>query len=72
MSGLAENIEKQSVFGLAWVAKRLGISPFTLRRLADAGHVKTIYLGGRRMVRLEELVRIETYGCGGRKNRAAK
>jgi hypothetical protein len=66
------DIAEQSVFGLSQTAKRLGVSLDTARRAADRGYLRTIWVLGRRMVPLGEIVRAETQGLGpGRKKRAA-
>jgi hypothetical protein len=60
--GLSVILNETSLASLKASATRLGISIAAFRRLADAGYIRTIYLGGRRMVPIAELKRIETEG----------
>ncbi|HXE90485.1 MAG TPA: hypothetical protein VNK82_05915 [Terriglobales bacterium] len=45
-------------------AATLGVSPFTLRRLAARGEVKLINIGGRRLISTAECARIAREGAG--------
>ena len=49
--------------------ERWGGSPsiWTLRRLAESGEVRTVNIGARRFVPLEEVLRIEHFGLGQRR-----
>jgi excisionase family DNA binding protein len=42
----------------------LGVSTFTLRRLADKGLLKTINIGSRRLISGEEIERLAREGAG--------
>lgn len=53
-----------SLIGLAEASRVLGVSIFTLRRLADAGAIKTVNVGARRLVPAGELERISQQGAG--------
>ena len=44
------------------VAHRWGVSPFTVRRQADAGEIQTIFIGSRRLVPIREVKRVEKQG----------
>jgi excisionase family DNA binding protein len=58
----------RTLFGFAELAARWNVSKDTLRRAAEAGHMKTVYLGGRRLIPITEVTRVESEGLGrGRK-----
>jgi excisionase family DNA binding protein len=63
-------MESTRLIGLADAARELGVSVFTLRRLALAGELKTVTVGARRLVPLSEVERVVTTGAG--KPRARK
>jgi len=54
----------QSLFGIAEVAARLGVSPFTIRRLINSGKLHSVTVGTRRLVPLDEILRAEQGGVG--------
>jgi hypothetical protein len=73
MHNMAIQQEEQQMFGFAHVARRWGVSPDTVRRLAESGYLHAIYIAGRRLVPLAEVLRVELVGVGkGRKRAAAK
>jgi excisionase family DNA binding protein len=41
----------------------LGISIFTLRRLIDSGAIRSVKVGARRLVPVEEIERVATHGA---------
>jgi predicted site-specific integrase-resolvase len=50
-------------------ARILGVSIFTVRRLADAGFLKTVYVASRRLIPIGELERAIAMGAGKRRIR---
>ena len=63
--GLNEMIqtrEQRRAFGIGEFATMFGISKDAAKRLAKTDVLKTIMLGGRRLVPLSEVLRIEQYG----------
>jgi hypothetical protein len=62
----------QTLFGFGRLSIRWEVSKDTLRRKADADELKTIYLAGRRMVPLSEVLRVEKEGLGSGRKRASK
>jgi hypothetical protein len=54
--------EQRRAFGLGEFAMAFGISKDAAKRLAKSGILKTIMLGGRRLVPMSEIMRIEQYG----------
>lgn len=62
---------RQQVLGFLFeeLAKRWEKSPFTVRRLADNGLLRTIAIGGTRYVPFEEVKRAETEGAGNPRKR---
>ena len=65
----AVGVQTQTLFWIPQCAARWGVSKDTVRRAADAGYIKTIYLGGRRLIPLSEVRRIEAEGFGTPRNR---
>jgi excisionase family DNA binding protein len=63
MSVLQATILK-TLFGIGETAQRFGISKDSLRRASDAGEIRTVTLGGRRLIPLAEIERIERDGFG--------
>lgn len=45
-------------------AEVLGVSVFSLRRLIDAGEMKSVTIGARRLVPVAEIERVATQGAG--------
>jgi excisionase family DNA binding protein len=60
-----------NLVGLAEASRFLGVSIFTLRRLADAGAIKTVNIGARRLVPAAELERVTQQGAGAPRTRRA-
>jgi len=58
-----------NLIGLAEASRILGVSVFTLRRLADAGAIKTVNVGARRLVPASELERVSQHGAGAPRTR---
>ena len=54
--------EQRRAFGLGEFANMFGISKDAAKRLAKTDVLRTIMLGGRRLVPLSEILRIEQYG----------
>ena len=54
--------EQRRAFGLSEFAAMFSVSKDAAKRLAAAGVLKTIYLGGRRLVPLSEVLRVEEHG----------
>jgi len=53
-----------TLIGIAEAAKQLGVSVFTVRRLADAGQIRTVNVGARRLVPIAEVERVSEQGAG--------
>ena len=45
-------------------AKQLGVSPFTVRRLIDAGELKAVNVGARVLIPMSEIERVMVHGAG--------
>jgi len=52
------------LIGMADAARQLGVSIFTVRRLADGGELKTVTLGARRLIPVAEIERVVAAGAG--------
>lgn len=63
---------ERTCFDFPSVAARYGVSKDMLRRLAEAGDLKTIYIGGRRLIPLSEVLRVESEGIGAPRKRGWK
>ncbi|HTM12906.1 MAG TPA: hypothetical protein VL127_08335 [Bryobacteraceae bacterium] len=64
--------ENQTLFGFGELSKRWVVSTDTLRRAAEAGDLKTIYLAGRRLIPVDEVQRVEREGMGHGRKRTAR
>jgi excisionase family DNA binding protein len=53
-----------NLIGVAEAARLLGVSTFTIRRLANAGALKTVNIGARRLVPSTEVERVAATGAG--------
>jgi excisionase family DNA binding protein len=53
-----------TLLGISEVAKTLGVSHFTIRRLINAGEIKAVSIGTRRLVPTSEVERIASQGAG--------
>jgi excisionase family DNA binding protein len=53
-----------TLIGVAEAARLLGVSTFTIRRLANAGALKTVNVGARRLVPSSEVERVAATGVG--------
>jgi hypothetical protein len=61
--------ERPLGFSIDDLAERWGMSPFTIRRLIDGDHLRTITIGARRLIPAEEVRRAEVEGCGAPRKR---
>lgn len=50
--------------GIGEVAKLLGVSHFTIRRLIDGGHIRAVNIGTRWLIPNAEIERVLTNGAG--------
>jgi hypothetical protein len=64
--------QQQTLFGFSQLAERWDVSKDTLRRAAEAGDLKTIYLAGRRLIPVAEVLRVEREGLGKGRRRGWK
>ena len=53
-----------NLIGVAEAARILGVSTFTVRRLANAGALRTVNVGARRLVPFSEVERVVANGAG--------
>lgn len=44
-------------------AQALGVSPFTIRRLMEAGSLRSVYVGKRRLIPQTEVEKVLAHGC---------
>jgi excisionase family DNA binding protein len=58
--------------GLAEAAKVLGVSIFTVRRLAEAGEIRVVNVGARRLISLTEIEKVIRHGAGKPRRRAGR
>jgi len=59
------HIEEDSLVSVVEVAKRLSVSPYTVRRLIEAGEIRAVRVGKRILIATSEVDRIIEHGCGG-------
>jgi hypothetical protein len=64
--------EPRRAFGIGEFAGMFGVSKDAVKRLAMAGTLHTIMLGGRRLVPLSEALRVEQHGLPLPSGRARK
>ncbi len=57
------------LMGLDRASKALGVSIYTLRRLAAAGKLPVVYIGGRVMVSSKTIARAQQEGVGEKRKR---
>ena len=57
-------MSEQTLYGFSETGKRWGVSPWTVRRAAERGELKTVNIGARRMIPLSEIRRVEEAGIG--------
>lgn len=50
--------------GFPGTAVQVGVSTYTLRRLADKGYLRTVTIGARRLIPAEEVERLVREGAG--------
>ncbi len=58
--------------GLDEAAQLLGVSTPTLRRLVDCGAIRSVNIGARRLISMEEIQRVASEGAGKRRARKAR
>ncbi len=54
----------KSLLGIQEFAEAVGVSTFTVRRLIEAGKIRNVSVGTRRLIPATELERIVTEGVG--------
>jgi len=64
--------EERTMIAFAPLGDRWGVSTDTVRRLADDNYLRTIYIAGRRLVPMEEVLRAEMVGVGRGRKRVGK
>jgi len=57
---------------VTFAATRLGVSPFTVRRLIDAGAVRAVHVGARILIPVAEIDRVVSEGAGRPRTRKAR
>jgi excisionase family DNA binding protein len=57
-------VKQVSFLSYQQMAETLGVSVYTVRRLVDAGDIRAINVGARRVISSDELSRISTQGVG--------
>ena len=55
---------RSSLSSISATAERLGVSPFTVRRLVQAGALKSVRIARRVMIPDVEINRAVQHGCG--------
>ncbi len=50
--------------GIAEAARELGVSPYSVRRLIKAGHIRSVTIGARRLIPVVEIERVCREGVG--------
>ncbi len=53
-----------SLKSVSYASKRLGVSPFTIRRLIDTGALKAVHVGARVLIPTAEIERVVERGAG--------
>jgi excisionase family DNA binding protein len=53
-----------SLQGIKEAAQQLGVSPFSVRRLIASGCIRSVTIGARRLIPVEEVLRIGREGAG--------
>jgi excisionase family DNA binding protein len=64
MKELVQRRDLRRAYGIREFAELFGISKDTAVRAANRGDLRTIYLGGRRLVPISEVDRVEREGLG--------
>ncbi|MGB9072517.1 MAG: helix-turn-helix domain-containing protein [Terriglobales bacterium] len=57
----------RTAFGVSEVARRWGVSVFTIRRFVQRGLLRSFNVGSRKLITTAELARVEKHGLGPRK-----
>jgi excisionase family DNA binding protein len=60
------------LIGLEEAARLLGVSVFTIRRLADAGEIRVVNVAARRLISFAEIERIKLHGAGSARRRSTR
>ena len=63
---VASMSKNEQLFGIAHGALTMGVSKDTVRRLADKGEIRTVYVGARRLIPASEIERVISLGAGPR------
>jgi hypothetical protein len=58
---------QRTMFSIDECALRWGVSSFSVRRRADAGQIRTVFIGARRLISAEEVARVEAQGTNDRR-----
>lgn len=66
---MTSGLTARRAVGFSEFAEMFGISRDAAKRLAKNGLLRTIYVGGRRLIPMAEVERVEQQGVGGRKAR---
>jgi len=64
--------QAQTLFSFSQLSERWNVSKDTLRRAAETDDLKTIYLAGRRLIPVAEVLRVEREGLGNGRKRGWK
>ncbi len=59
---MSSNVVERAVFGIAELSERWRVSHFTVRRAINSGALRSITIGTRRLVPVEEVERVEREG----------
>ncbi|HTR22718.1 MAG TPA: helix-turn-helix domain-containing protein [Terriglobales bacterium] len=62
---MVQKEKERRAYGVREFAELFGISIDSAKRAVTRGDVRRIKLGGRRLVPLSEIERVEREGCGG-------
>lgn len=58
------NETEKQLFGVQTLAERWDMSPFSVRRLIRTGELRSVNIGGRRLIPISEIQRAEQFGVG--------
>lgn len=59
------------LIGISEFARTIGVSTPTVRRLIDTGEIKAVNVAARRLIPVEELDRVSSFGVGQSRTRKA-
>lgn len=57
------DISARGLLGVHEVAQRWGVSDFSIRRLIENGEIASVSVGARRLIPVEEVLRVERSGA---------